>query len=204
MVLETVGGSAYHGAAQFLQNKTYLTAAGVSPFPRSPYLLCSPPLSVHTQSILAVESRHSGWVSSSVLKQQPWNGAFDTPLPPSGAFSLAAQFIASCPSSNPPLPVQAHPALNVSSGAPAAGQDVTFAFDRSQVAGNATLSVAWLDGLNVTYSDLGAQGNTTVPGGFAGTVYAAVVSSREQAPSDANLVSGFAVLQFPFSSSVTN
>ncbi len=43
------------------------------------------------QSILAVESRQASWVSSSIMKQEPWNGPYDIPLTPSGAYSLAGK-----------------------------------------------------------------------------------------------------------------
>ncbi|KAH9934474.1 ferritin-like domain-containing protein [Epithele typhae] len=178
MVLETVGGSAYLGAAQFLQDKGTLTDAA---------------------SILAAESRHSGWVSAAVLKNQPWEGAFETPLLPSGAFSLAAQFITSCPSDNPALPVQAHPALSVSTGTPTPGASVKFTVGGSGSSG--TKFVAWLDGVgDPVYTAVGSDGSTTVPKGLAGTVYAAMVSSKDGAVSDATLLSGFAVFQFTFSS----
>ena len=156
------------------------------------------------QSILAVESRHAGWVSSAVLKLQAWNGPFDTPLPPSGAFSLAAQFITSCPSTNPPLPVQAFPALTLSNSAPAAGAKIKAAIASpkgAKIEGKTFL--AWLDGLDVVYTDVAADGSTTVPPGLAGTVYAVAVSSKDSPLSDAVLRSGFAVVQFPFTSKAT-
>ena len=144
-----------------------------------------------------------------MLQAQPWNTAFDTPLLASGAFSLAAQFIKSCPASNPALPVQAHPALAISDAAPAAGETVKLSFDASGGSGNSTGAyyVAWLAGLGVVYSDVGGSAaalSTTVPDDLEGTVYAAVVSSKEQAVSDATLVTGFVVVQFPFSASAAS
>ena len=133
-----------------------------------------------------------------MLKEQPWTAAFETPLLPSGAFSLAAQFITSCPSSNPALPIQQHPKLSISNATPTAGQQVTFQYDRGTASGGAF--VVWLDGLDVVYSDLDGSGNTVVPEGLTGTVYAAVVSSNTEGVSDDTLVTGFAVAQFPFSS----
>jgi len=181
MVLETVGGSAYLGAAQYISNKDYLTTAA---------------------SILAVESRHSSWISSSVLNQQPWNGPLDNALVPSGAFSLAAQFIKKCPSSNPALPVKSFPALTLSNASPASGSQITVKIADSSKTGFAKKHgktyMAWLNSFQVVYSDIDGHGNTVVPSGLAGTVYAAVVSSKKQMPSDATLVSGFAVVQFPF------
>lgn len=59
--------------------------------------------------------------------------------------------------------------------------------------------LAWLDGLTVQYTPI-TSGQAAVPAGLDGTVYAAVVSTQEP-PSAANLVSGFAVVQFPFDSS---
>ncbi|KAI0351019.1 hypothetical protein OH77DRAFT_978128 [Trametes cingulata] len=175
-VLESVGDSAYLGAAQLISDKSVLTAAA---------------------SILSVEARHAGWVSSSVQKLQPWNGAFDAPLTPSGAFSLASSFVQSCPSSNPALPVKTFPALAASGPAPAAGASLTLEFVGREAA---PAYVAWLDGLNVIYSDLSASGMTTVPSGLRGTVFLAVVSSKET-PDDDNMQSAFTVLQFPFDSS---
>ena len=148
-----------------------------------------------------------------MLKQQPWNGPLDTPLLPSGAFSLAAQFITSCPQDNPALPVQAHPALTISNAAPAAGEQVTFTYNRSPARAVARDDadadrrprgkfVVWLDGLDVIYTALSRDGKTIVPQGLAGTVYAAVVSTKSAPVSDATLVTGFAVVQFPFNSKV--
>jgi hypothetical protein len=91
-VLEGVGVSAYLGAAADIMSKTYLTAAG---------------------SILTVEARHSSYIRGG-LKEAPFAQPFDTPLTLNEVYSLASQFITSCPSSNPPLPVKAFPKLTLS------------------------------------------------------------------------------------------
>lgn len=74
-------------------SKTYLTAAG---------------------SILTVEARHSSYIRSG-LKQAPFAQAFDAPLTYNEVYSLASQFIESCPKDNPALPVKAFPKLSLSS-----------------------------------------------------------------------------------------
>lgn len=86
-------------------SKTYLTAAG---------------------SILTVEARHSSYLRAA-QKQAPFAQAFDTPLSINEVYSLAVQFITSCPASNPPLPVKAFPVLTLDpkSGPVKTGSKVT-------------------------------------------------------------------------------
>lgn len=40
---------------------------------------------------MSIEERQTAWVASAVLKLQPWDGPFETPLSASAAFSLACQ-----------------------------------------------------------------------------------------------------------------
>jgi hypothetical protein len=74
-------------------SKGYLTAAG---------------------SILTVEARHSSYLRAG-LKESPFPQPFDVPLTLDEVFTLAAQFIVSCPSTNVALPVKAFPILAASS-----------------------------------------------------------------------------------------
>jgi hypothetical protein len=107
MAIEGTGTSAYLGAAQFISNKAYLTAAA---------------------SILTVEARHDAWVSSAVQGGAGWNLPYDTPLGLSGVYSIASEFITKCPDSYPALPVTPFPGLKLSSATPTVGSTVSVTF----------------------------------------------------------------------------
>ncbi|PCH36761.1 hypothetical protein WOLCODRAFT_134335 [Wolfiporia cocos MD-104 SS10] len=177
MGIEGVGAAAYLGASKYITDPGTLLAAA---------------------SILSVEQRQVGWVSSAVLKHQPWDGAFQTPLTINGAYSLAMQFITSCPSSNPPLPVTTFPALTVSETSPQPGSTITISFNNANNVSPTYL--AWFNGLEVVFTNIDTNGAAQVPSGLHGTVYVGVVSSDQTPLSDADMVSGLAIMQFPYDS----
>lgn len=184
MALETVGASAYMGAAHLLQNKDTLTEAA---------------------SILAVESRQAAWVSSAVLKGSAWDGPFETPLTMEAVFSLASQFIVSCPDSNPKLPIPTLPKLAIDPANPQPGQSIKFNFKRDEVRrDDSQLFVAWFDGIEVLYSDLRADDKATVPDGLQGTVYAAIVKDKVQSPTEQEILTGLVMFEIGFPSFVGN
>jgi len=150
------------------------------------------------QSILAVEQRQVGWVSSAVLKQQPWDGPFETPLGFSAVYSLASPFITSCPSSNPALPVMPLPALSISNASPWAGSTLALTFSNPNNV--SPLYAAFYDGLEVIFASIDGSGNTVVPSGLQGTVYVGVVSSNQMPLTDSQMVTGLAIMQLPFNS----
>ena len=61
------------------------------------------------------------------LNATPFSSAFETPLSPSLVFSLAAPLIQSCPSTNPPLFVNALPNLVIAPANATINQTVTVA-----------------------------------------------------------------------------
>jgi hypothetical protein len=184
MALETVGASAYLGAAHDIADKSTLTVAA---------------------SILGVESRQAAWVSSAVLKGSAWNGPFDTPLSYDGAYSLASQFIVSCPESNSKLPVTPLPklALDPTSPHPKENVEVKFKMDEIQADG-AQLYVAWLNGIELHYSDISKDGKATVPKGLQGVVYAAVVRAKAEKPTEQEILTGLVMFEIAIPSFVSN
>ncbi|KAF5328756.1 hypothetical protein D9619_011622 [Psilocybe cf. subviscida] len=167
-VLEGVGVSAYSGAAQFLDNPAFVTAAA---------------------SILSTEARHVAWVASAINKVQPWSGAFDVPLGLNQVFTLAAGFIVSCPSTNPALPVMAFPALSLT-GNVVPGQTVTVKSAGKQ----APTHIAFFTGLNKEFVAV-QGGKVKIPSDLSGQVYA-VATTNGTDVSDATTVAGPAILQF--------
>lgn len=105
------------------------------------------------------------------------------------------QFITSCPSTNPQLPVTTVPALTLSPAAPTAGSTVTVGFTPASSQG--AMYLAFHNGLAVEYAEI-KDGKATVPADLAkaGTVYANVVSSSQGTPTDATTLSGVAILYF--------
>jgi len=184
MTLEGVGSAAYLGSAT--------------------NLVSSPSVLQVAAAILPMEARHNGWISSSVMKQAPWSGAFDTPLGGNQVFTLASSFITSCPASNPTLPFSAFPALAFE-GTPTPGQSSTLSFNatNSTSSSNGTLFVAFLSGLNSTFEPLTDNNTVTVPDNLQGMVFAVVTDSSSNS-SDSNTIAGPAILQFPFNSSASN
>jgi hypothetical protein len=113
-VLEGVGVSAYIGAAALISTKAYLTAAA---------------------SILSIEAKHNGFLREA-LGSRPFPQPFDAPLSANRVFTLAKQFIVSCPANNPPfLPLSAFPLLGVTSMGPiTTGKQITLTIMPSQTA----------------------------------------------------------------------
>ncbi|KAI0644416.1 ferritin-like domain-containing protein [Trametes meyenii] len=162
-------------------------------------LLNKTDVKISTAALTAAESRHAAWITASIQKRQPWDGAYETSLSPNAAYSLLSTYIDNCPESNPDLPIQTYPPLDVYPGDPTAGDIVYVSLLLK--APSKKFYLAWLDGLDVQYSAI-ENGQATVPDGLDGTLYVAVVSSQDP-PSAKNLVSGYAVVQFPFNSKHT-
>ncbi|KAJ8078071.1 hypothetical protein PM082_000277 [Marasmius tenuissimus] len=171
---ETVGSSAYSGAASFVSQKPVLTVAA---------------------TILAVEARHSSWISGSVLDANPWSGAFEVALTPNQVFTIASSFIESCPSSNAPLPAKANPPLALSDGAKP-GDKTTLTFDASTASGSKAFLVFQTSNGPVT-TDIADDKTATIPSDLRGTVFA-FVSSKQNATDDASVLAGPALLMFPY------
>jgi len=140
-VLEGVGVSAYLGGAGLITSKTYLGVAG---------------------SILVTESIHNSVQRFNLGEIAPAN-PYGTPLGLNPVYTLAAAFIKSCPSGNPPLPVKAFPTLTATQGIPAAeGIPFTFTANGSLPA---TFFVTFCSGLDTT----------SVPATLAGDMISAVI-----------------------------
>lgn len=178
-MLETVGVSAYSGAAHFLSNSDYVTSSG---------------------AILAVEARQSAWINSAVLKANPWNTAFDTPLDLNQVWTLASGVIVSCPSSNMPLPVKAFPALSFPAGAQP-GQTVQVSFNATMP--SEQLYVAFIAGLGATFAPLSSQMTVTIPSTLQGVVFP-VVTTNGTTVTDSVTIAGPAFLSFDFNSDGTD
>jgi hypothetical protein len=178
-ILEGVGVSAYLGAAASIMNGTYLTAAG---------------------SILTVEARHSAYLRSH-LGEAPSAQPFDNPLDFNEVFTLAAPFIASCPSSNGMLPVKAFPSLTAASnGAVMNGSQVQLitgpGFDTSMNTSDISAAFVTVTGPVFTplVSNGGGKFTVTVPNGVSGQSYVVLTRGNSSATDD-TIVAGPAVLE---------
>lgn len=177
-VLEGVGISAYLGAAQFIADATYLTAAG---------------------SILTVEARHSAYLRSKNINPQqlsPFPAPFDIPLDFNEVVTLAAPFITAIAPENGPLPVKGFPAITATPGAGKAGDKIALAV-ASDVDAKAAYFITITGSVEAPLEGSGKSYTITVPEmAPAGQSY--VVLTKEKVtgtPSDDNIVAGPAVIE---------
>jgi hypothetical protein len=168
-ILEGVGVSAYLGAAQYISNKAYLTAAG---------------------SILTVEARHSAYLRDNQLKREsPFPSPFDIPLDFDEVYSLAALFIKECPKTNPTLPVKAFPVFSAApAGFAKVGDKLTLTVP-SSVDAKAAYFVTILGPVAATLEGSGSSYTVTVPTGVQGGQEYLLLTSSADKPTDENIVS---------------
>jgi hypothetical protein len=171
-ILEGVGVAAYLGAAPSIANKDYLAVAG---------------------SILIVEAEHETWLKSAVDSQDGFPRAFAAGLDFNQVYSLAAPFIKSCPSSNPPLPFTAFPGLTAEiQGTPKPGATVTFKAAKDVGAKYA----AFVSATNTQFVSVsGASGSLQIPEGIRGQTY--LILTKTKSVSDSAVVAGPALLNVP-------
>lgn len=174
-IVENVGVSAYLGAASSITDPAYVTVAG---------------------SILTTEARHQAWLGSAVMKGAAWSGPEDTPLTFDSVYSIAADFITECPSTNPTLPVKAFPTLTI-----AADGGVTAA-DGVDVEGKFVAVYSGLVANTFPVVDGKVQGYPYVQG----ISYAILTSEQDvtKISDDANVLAGPYISYNPFNSKVEN
>jgi hypothetical protein len=174
-VIEGVGVSAYLGAAGFITEKAYLTAAG---------------------SILVTEALHQS-TERNAIGEIPMSNVFGTPMGLNAVFTIASAFIVSCPSTNAALPVMTYPALStVASGPTAAGNQVAL---KATKAPGGTFFATFVSGLNITpvAATISAEGiiSATVPQGVEGQSYVFLTSDKSGNLTDANIIAGPAIIE---------
>lgn len=212
-VFETVGTSAYNGAAAFIQNKVTLL-----PISRRKSLNVHQAYLTVAASILGVETRQAAWIGSAVLKSNPWNTAFEvrstyvtvlvsshslikTPLDFNQVHTLASPFIASCPESNPSLAAKSFAPLSAALLDSGSQARLTFAAptDTSKEHGK-PLYAAFLIGTGTIFVPVNMTSNEVeVPKGLIGFVFVVLTSDGGRV-SDETTLAGPAILQFPFDS----
>lgn len=173
-ILEGVGSAAYLGAAPAINNKAYLSVAG---------------------AILDTEAIHTSLHRFAIGEVAPAN-PYGSAIIPNAAYTLAAAFITSCPSSNPALPFKAFPALTATQGNPTS-PGLSFTFSSSPLP-SGTFYVTFVSGL-VTVSMAASVSNgmieTIIPENVSGQTFAFVTNSNVTAVTDAVVLFGPAILQ---------
>lgn len=109
--------------------------------------------------------------------------------------SLAAPFITSCPSTNPPLPVTPFPTFTLPAKVtPGATVPITF-----KTSSTKPLFVAFYTGLTQEFAPIKNGNQVTIPADLRGQVYA-VITTSGTAATEANTIAGPVILQFEFGS----
>ncbi|KAF2447988.1 hypothetical protein P171DRAFT_429574 [Karstenula rhodostoma CBS 690.94] len=166
-VLEAIGVSAYLGAAPLVNSSDVLTAAA---------------------TIVTVEARHQAFIRTAT-GAEPVPAAFDTPLGPRAVFTLAAQFITSCPEGSN-LNIQAFPSIALQNPEQAAvGSNLKLA-DTANPAG-AQFCAFVAPGGN-QFSQI-SDGNCVVPQNLSGEVY--MMITKSQSVADGEVLAGPSVIQ---------
>ncbi|KAJ4403904.1 hypothetical protein N0V91_006206 [Didymella pomorum] len=166
-VLEAVGVSAYLGAAPMINSSDVLAAAA---------------------SIVTVESRHQAFIRVA-SGAEPVPAAFDTALQPRAVFTLAAQFIKSCPQGSN-LNIQAFPAIALQNPEKATvGQNLKLADPASPAGASFCAFVA--PGGN-QFSKI-TDGNCMVPQNLQGEVY--MMITKTESVKDDQVLAGPSVIQ---------
>ncbi|OTB05201.1 hypothetical protein M426DRAFT_57260 [Hypoxylon sp. CI-4A] len=163
-ILESVGISAYLGAAPLVSDSKILSTAA---------------------SIVTIEARHQSFVRiASGVAASP--SPLDTPLGPKAVFSLAAPFIESCPGGSN-LILTAFPTLAMTSPAPVAGVMALAEGTMIQLQSDAASGATFCGFTNsaapggTAFSAFDAAQGCALPPNLAGTVYVTLTSA---APTD--------------------
>ncbi|XXH00473.1 hypothetical protein Hte_006818 [Hypoxylon texense] len=159
-ILESVGISAYLGAAPLVSDTKILSTAA---------------------SILTIEARHQSFIRiASGVAASP--SPFDTPLGPKAVFSLAAPFITSCPGGSN-LILTAFPTLTMTSPAPVAGVMALAEGSMLNFQSDAASGAAFCGFTNsaapggTAFSPFSAATGCALPPNLAGTVYVTLTSA---------------------------
>jgi len=166
-VLEGVGVSAYLGGAGLITSKEYLGVAG---------------------SILVTESLHTALQRFNLGEIAPAS-PYGTALGLNDVYTMAAAFIKSCPSSNPPLPVKAFPTLTPTQGIPASvGNPFTFSVKGSLPSSFFVTFVSGLDVASVPSTEQGGMISAKIPAIAMGQTYVFITSSSTNMTVTDNIV----------------
>ena len=148
-------------------------------------------------SILTVEARHNAYIRAS-LDESPFPQPFDVPLDFDEVYTLAAQFIVSCPSTNPALPVKAFPTLALgTTGTITSNMTITLETPGYTLAGSGQLYAAFITVTGPIFepaTPVAGGYSVVVPVGVNGQSYV-VLTGCNEVVSDDTVVAGPAIVE---------